>query len=227
MLRPKKHITKQKIKEDKFISKTLSTADWIKRHQRLLIFELVGIVVVLLVVSGIISSRRAAEREASLLVLQAGYMMESNALEESSRLLAEAIERYAGSRSAGRATFMLAQILFQTGQVDSSRTLYERYLRKYGDDEVLKTAARAGLAAAMEASGDLLGAAEAYRRSAEESRGMPRAAYYLFQAARCYRLAGDIAQAVATYELITEEYPNNAEADRARIEKAILARQGG
>jgi tetratricopeptide (TPR) repeat protein len=227
MLRPKKHITRQKIKEDKFITQTLQTADWVKRRQRPMILGSVALVVVAIMIMSLFAARRAAEREASILVLQAGYLIEMVDLSGARLQLSLARERYGGTRSAGRATFMLAQLLFQEGAVDSSRSLYQEYLDDYGHDDILRGAAEAGLAACLEESGDFLAAAEAYQDTAEKNRDQPSAAHYLMQAGRCYRLAGDLSQAVALYQRIADEYPNNAEADRARIEKALLERQRG
>jgi TolA-binding protein len=122
---------------------------------------------------------------------------------------------------------MLAQLLFHDGATDSSRTLYQRYLDRYGHDDLLKAAARAGLAACMEAAGEYAAAAEAYEESADSFGGSGNAAHYLLQAGRCHRLAGDNQAALSIYDRIAEEYPNNAEGDRARIERATLARQGG
>jgi TolA-binding protein len=227
MLRPKKHITRQKIKEDKFITRTLQTADWVKTRQKQLIYGAIAVAVLVFVVLGLTSARRATERQASLLVLQAGYAIDQSSYAAARGLLTEAVERYGSSRSGGRATFMLAQLLFHEGSTDSSRTLYQRYLDRYGHDDLLKAAARAGLAACMEAAGEFVAAAEAYEKSADSFRGSGNAAHYLLQAGRCHRLAGNDREALSIYDRITEEYPNNAEADRARIERAMLARQGG
>jgi len=227
MLRPKKHITRQKIKEDKFITQTLQTADWVKRRQRPLIAGGVAVVIVAVVVTSLISARRAAEREASALVLQAGYLIEAFDLAGARANLNEARVRYGGSRSAGRATFMLAQLLFQEGETDSARSLYQEYLSDYGQSDILRVGAEAGLAACLEEGGDFLAAAEAYRRTAERAPNKTNVARYLLQAGRCYRLAGDVAQAIEIYQHIADTYPNDAEGDRARIEKALLERQGG
>ena len=95
------------------------------------------------------------------------------------------------------------------------------------DGGLLEAAARAGLAACMEASGDYLGAAEAYLRTAERDDEQPQAPHYMMQAGRCFRLAGEVRRAAEIYEQIAREYPNSAEGDRARVERAILARQEG
>ncbi len=92
---------------------------------------------------------------------------------------------------------------------------------------MLESAARAGIAACTETSGDYLEAAGLYMEAADARRAQPGAASFLLQAGRCYRNAGNIQDARRIYERITNEFPDYAEADRAAIELAALAYKGG
>jgi len=227
MLRPKKHITRQKIKEDKFVTETLRAVEWMKRNQNKLIAGGAVAIIVAFVIWGSLSARQAAEREASLLTLRGGYELEQGSLDEARIHLLEAVERFGGTPSAGRATFMLGHIFFRQGATDSARGYFQQYLDRYAKQELLRAAAVAGIAACMEQQGDYPGAARTYEQAARDYKDHPKAAHYLLQAGRSYQLAGQIQQAIAVYERIKQDYPDMAEADRAAIEMAQLAHQGG
>ena len=227
MLRPKKHITRQKIKEDKFVTETLKAVGWMKGNQTRLAAGAVAALVAAVVIWGYVSARQEAEKEASLLTLQGGYALNIGNLELARDYLVEAVERFGRTPSAGRATLMLGHLYFRLGAVDTSRSYYELFLDKYAREKLLRASARAGVAACMEQVGDYEGAGRAYEQAAYDYRDHPKAAHYLMQAGRSYRLDGQALQAMAVYERIKEEYPEMAEADRAAIELAQLARQGG
>jgi tetratricopeptide (TPR) repeat protein len=227
MLRPKKHITRQKLKEDKFITRTLQVFNWIKRRQRELIIGLVAVVVVFLAWNGLRSAGRAAEREASLLLLQAGYAQDEGRTDVAREHLEFALDHYGRSRSGGRAAFLLAGNYFQSGAIDSAEATYKLYLRKNTKDPLLTAAARAGLAACRESRGEYEPAARAWQEAGAAYRNDATTPQYYMEAARCFRLAGRIPEALALYDRIQNEFPGRAEADRASIERAILARTGG
>lgn len=227
MLRPKKHITRQKIKEDKFVTETLKAVNWLKKNQRKITAGAVIAALGLLVLWGAVSARRAGERESSLLTLQGGYLLEAGNLMEARTLLLQAAEEYGNVPSAGRATFMLGQVYFRLGSIDSSRIYYMRYLKEFGRNSMMKAAATAGLAACLDQQENYLAAAEEYESAAREYSDHPQTASYLLQAGRCYRLAGQRDRAITVYEQIMQKYPDSAESDRASIEMAQLAFDGG
>ena len=176
---------------------------------------------------GYVSARQAAENEASLLTLQGGYALEFGDFDQARDLLVAAAERYGSVPSARRATLMLGHLFFRLGAIDTSRTYYELYLEKYSKGGMLRASSMAGVAACMEQLGSNTEAAEMYEKAAKENRGGQKSAHYLLQAGRAYRMAGQTQQAMTVYERLKLEYPNEAEADRAALELAQLARLGG
>ena len=227
MLRPKKHITRQKIKEDKFVTQTLRTVKWLKTNQRRLTFGGFGIVLAGIILWGSSSARGASEKEASLLTLMGGYAIEQQDLVQARTFLMQAAEGIGRVPSAGRATFMLGQVFFRLGSIDTAQVYYQRYLDRYGDVQLLKSSARAGIAACQEERGSFGQAAEGYEDAARLYRDHPVAARFLMQAARCYRLADQVPLALTLYERLKIDFPGTAEADRAAIEIARIAQEGG
>ncbi|MFC1595406.1 tol-pal system YbgF family protein [Gemmatimonadota bacterium] len=227
MLRPKKHITRQKIKEDKFVTKTLIAVAWLKKNQKRLTFAGLGIILGGIILWGSASARKAAEEEASLLTLMGGYALEQQDFQQARTFLLQAAEGFGRVPSAGRATFMLGQVFFRLGAIDTSQSYYQRYLDRYARIPLLKAAARAGISACQEELGNFTPAAEGYKEAARFEEGHPEAAHYLLQAARCYRLANNVPAAITLYEQLKIEFPESAEADRASIETAQLAQEGG
>lgn len=227
MLRPKRHITRKKLKEDQFVIRTYQTVSWLKRNQRSLIIAAIVLAIGILAFTGWRSSREAAEQRASVLALAGGYQFQSGDLDGARSSLTEAVTRYPGTASAGRATFLLAEILFQEGALDSARTFYQRFADRYAKDDLMKGGARAGLAAVAEQEGDYKQAADLYEQAARIGRTSGQMAGYLLEAARCRRLAGEKEEAISLYQRIKDDFPGAAEADRASIEMAALAYQGG
>jgi len=223
MLRPKKHITRQKLKEDKFVTETMKAVNWLKNNQKALTWGLIGAAVVVIILWGSFSARDAAEQEASILTLQAGYSLSANNLEQARDLLLQAVTEYGRVPSAGRATFMLGHVLFRLGQVDSARTFYSRYLDRYAKQPAFAAAATAGVAACLEQTGNWPGAARDYAEAARLLDDHLSAAGYLMSAGRCYTLAGESQQAITMYEQLKTRFPNSAEADRAAVLMAELA----
>ncbi len=226
MLRPKKHITRQKLKEDKFVTETMKVVNWLKSNQKVLTYGLIGAAVVIVILWGSLSAREAAEREASILTLQAGYALESNNLDQARILLLEAVENFGTVPSAGRATFMLGHVLFRLGQIDSARVFYDRYLNRFAKGRFFKAAATAGLAACLEQTGDWTEAAEQYTEAARLLGEHISAADYLLQAGRCWTLAGRTEQAITVYEQLTTRFPDSGQADRAAILRAEITANG-
>jgi len=161
-----------------------------------------------------------------MLVLQAGFAQDEGRPEAAQAHLEFALDHYGGSRSAGRAAFLLAGLYFQVGSIDSALTTYQLYIRKYAKDPLLTAAARAGLAACSESRGEYEPAARQWQAAGAAYSNDATTPQYYMQAARCYRLAGRIPDALALYDRIQNEFPGRAEADRAAIERAILARTG-
>ena len=186
-----------------------------------------GVVLVGIILWGSASARRAAEEEASLLSLMGGYALEQQDLHQARTYLLQAAEAYGKVPSAGRATFMLGQVFFRLGAIATSQVYYQRYLDRFGEVTLLKAAAQAGIASCQEEQGAFVAAAEGFERAARTLDSHSGAASYLLQAARCYRLASNIPEAMTIYELVKLEYPESAEADRAGIEAAQLELEGG
>jgi len=222
MLRPKKHISRKKIKEDRFVTLSFQVAGWIRAHRTPLMAAGIGVIVLIFAVAGLYSSRRAAEEQASLLALEGGYELSAGNLETAQRVLQEAVNRYPRTRSAGRASYMLAQVYFQMRDIDRAQELYEQYLKRHARDNLTRAGAQAGLGACHEQREDWTEAARAYETAARIINNPGMEASYLLRAARAWRLGGDTTRSVMLYDRLIQEHPFTAEADRASVEKAML-----
>ncbi len=226
MLRPKKHITRQKLKEDRFVTETMKAVNWLKKNQKLLMYGLAAFALIVVITWGALSAREAAEREASILTLQGGYALEANNLEQARVHLRQAVTEFGRVPSTGRATFMLGHVYFRLGQIDSARVFYSRFLDRFARDHLMRAAATAGLAACLEQEESWLAAADTYTEAARINSGHITSARWLLEAGRCYEQAGRSQAAIAAYEQLGREYPDSGEADRAAVLKAQLANGG-
>ena len=132
------------------------------------------------------------------------------------------IDEYAGTPSAAHGIILLANRYYRVGRYDEAEKLYERYIAEYGESQALLFAARTGVAACHEATGDLEGAATGYVAYADAHPNDRASAIALMDAARCYRVLGDTQQQGAVLGRVTRDFPTSPAAQRARQELQML-----
>ncbi len=124
-----------------------------------------------------------------------------------------------GSTSAGNlARFYAADALFRTGEYDRALEFFEDFER---EANYLGASALAGEAAVHEVKGDFERAGDLYRRAALLFPNTVVSPGYLVEAGRAYEQAGEYAEAVEVYGMVSDEYP---ESQQARNVDLLVAR---
>ena len=134
------------------------------------------------------------------------------------------LARYPSAAAAPQAAYDLGNLRYDASQYAAARAAYEVALAR-GATGTLRTLAQAGVGYTREAEGDFLKAIDAYRLGLT---GVgPRDFYYealLADLGRAQELAGQKAEAIATYQRVLKELP---QARRAEEIQARLRGLGG
>ena len=209
MLKPRKRISRQQIKEDKLITFTAKASEFYRRHSRN-ILAAAGIGIVLVVVVGFfINSRAQAEKAATFDLTLAKVEIGQRNYENAAQKLAEIVENYSGTRAAGDALFFLGNVHIDQRNYEQARDELNKYLDRYGNDPQFASSAIAGLGFIDEQEKQYREAAEKYLEAANKYPREYNAPQYLLNAGRCFALAGDLSNARETYKKILDIYPES------------------
>ncbi len=128
-------------------------------------------------------------------------------------------EQYSGTEAANLANFYAGSIFLSEGQFQKAVD----HLKKFSsDDYFVQSRAYALLGDAHLELGNTKDAISAYRKAVDHKENKFFAPRYLSKLAVAYEEAGDIANAIKTYEAIEEEYYESYEYTNARKHKARL-----
>ncbi len=221
MLKPRKRLTRRQIKEDKLVTYYFKVNDWVNRHAMQVLAG--AVVVILILLAGTLWSQkqRKAEGEASVELTKARIAYDQGQYKQAITVLEDLVTRHGSTRSGTTGLYYLANAYFNTGDYDAAQRYFEAYERK-GKDELLKAAAKAGVAACLEQKGEYLEAAKVYEETVKKYPKHFAAPQYLMDAGRNYALAGNLEDAKRVYQMITEKYPKSVLVSEAQIRLAEL-----
>lgn len=230
MLKPRKKVKKQELKEDKLVVTYYKAREFVEKNKKILSYILTGIVIV---VAGIIIYRNNVkaenERAEALLSKITGYYDNGDYKtaidgipQRNIQGLKYIVENYGGTNAGEIATYYLASAYFMLGDYDNAL----KYFKKYdGDDKLLFSASLAGIASVYEIKGEYKKAGEYFEKAAQRFRENILVPEYLYNAARNYKLAGEREKALRLYERIKKDYPNFAKIRDVEIYIASLKGQ--
>ena len=214
--------SKAELEEDRFLEWVLQAGEYVKSRAQLFIGGAVAVVAVIVIANFVQGQRVEARSQASELIFEADLAEQSGQIDRVVGISRQLIEEYAGTPAAAHGMITLANRYFTLGRYVDARELYQRYLDEHGDQPPLVFAARTGLAACLEAQGDLAAAARAFVDYADDHPDHPPSAMALMDGARCYRLLDDASRQRQVLERVIREYGQTPVARRARQELALL-----
>jgi TolA-binding protein len=193
---------------------------WWGQYQRIVLGALVGIVVVGAGAFFYLRTRSTQEEEASGQLAEASVLFWQGDYARSLELSKQIYGQFGGTPSGLEAHRLAGDNAFWNGDFKTAVAEYRRYLDK-AKPGMLTDAARRSLAYALESDGQTLEAAKLY----EELVGRldrVSSAEFLVAAARCYRLAGQPAEAIKRLERVDQEFGDTSYAQQARVELGEL-----
>jgi TolA-binding protein len=222
MLRPRKHISKQELKEDTLVTFYAKALKWVEDYRMMLIGGAVAIVVVVLGIFFYFQSSEDAEKAASVELAKATRIYESADIQNAIPLLSNLVKNYGSTYSGKLGRFYLANAFFQNKDYDNAKTNFEKFVSGFSGDSHFLAAAQGGAAACLEQKGQYAAAAEAYEKAADRYDEAVLAPQFLFKAARSYELAGQKAKSITMYKRVMEKYPKSPEKDDAQTQLSLL-----
>ncbi len=200
-------------------------ARWVTHNPMLALGALAGILATAAAIGGYEAWRRSREAEASAEVaaIQADFMRAMGAQpnqativepanaetaaatrREYAQRLLDAAERLAGTHAALAAQLQAGSLKSELGENEAALAAWRGAADAAPPDSVLGALARTRLAAGLEASGDVAGAAEAYLQAGGTAE-FPGRVLALGDAARCLAEAGQTARALEVFGGLSEE----------------------
>ena len=207
-VKPVQRIKKRELKEDKFVTSVLQAREYLEQNRKNII-KIAGasVLVVALVVAWVMSKSRAeyqASYELGIVLTSAQQADPASIAEDFSRIA----ERFSGTSAANEALLYTAQMKFMAEQTEEALEAYETYLKKGHKDRYLYPSALVGKAACLEDLRRFAEAAAAYLEAATANRDFFIAPKFHLDAARCFRLAGELDKAREQCDFIRAHYPD-------------------
>ncbi len=220
MLKPRKRLTKQKLKEDKFLVTVGKVSDWVDENQKFLYIGLFAILAVIVGSMYYTNSVKKSNNAASAELLKAMRAYERGDYQNSLALLNTLVETYSSTSSAKTGRFYLANTFYQLGDYTNAEQQFKKYASK-ADNDFFEAAALAGVAACLEQQQNYADAAEYYVKSAKLKTA--QASAFLLDAAKSYYQAGQVQMALNILSQLIEEYPDSPLKSDADLLKAMYS----
>lgn len=225
MLKPKKKITKQELKEDKFVKFTLQAKTYIdENYQKIMRIALgVGAVIIILVFYYYNSQETAKEANSQLGIAEIEY--KNGNLPKASERLERLINEYGDTDSADKGMFLLANIYYQQKRYEEARTYFDRFVSAYSGSNILLASGYAGLAACEEVTENFSEAAELYEQAANLAPDFPESDNYYYLSALCYKRAGEMDKARSIFEQLASEAKSSQRVKDAETQLVLMGKE--
>ncbi len=222
MLKPRRRLTRKQIKQDRFIATVVRSIRTVQRNSKRFAIGTAVVLVAVVAVVAVGQHRKGREVQSIEALGEAQMAKWAGKTEEALKLYQRVTQQFGGTRSAGEAWIALGNLYFEKGKVKEAAAAFQEYLKRYKDDPILIYTAWNGIAACLEQEGKYSEAAQKYKSFADRHQNSPWAARALWDAARCFRLAGSPQEAKMALEEIIDFYPNSPLSYRAKSEEKML-----
>ena len=222
MLKAKKKITKRELKEDKFVLFTIKVKDYIEDNAKLLMQMGIGLLIVIILVSFYVRSKKTANIEANTLLGKAQLANMQGNVNTAETVLKQLVEDFDGVTASGQGCFLLAKIYWEKDDTTNSKVYFKKYFEDYAEDNLLTSAAFAGYADCLLQEGNVKAAAEHYEQASKVDRQLPQTPSYLFSAASAYLEVQDFEKAKKLANDIVENYSTSDYKRKAEILLSVV-----
>ena len=215
-------LSKEELQEDEFVEGAVRFVEYVQENAQAFIAGLAGIVVVILGINYFIDAQEQSQADAAALLGDMLIAEQAGQKEEAIRTGEQLQTTYAGTIASAQATVLLGNIQFNSGNYAEAERHFQNYLQNYDPVDVLSLAANNGLAACLEAQGQVEQAAQRYEEIAARHKGLAAAGQAMMKAAWCYAQLGDRDKQRALLQSVIDEYARFPVAIRARTEIEML-----
>lgn len=215
-------LSKEELQEDEFVEGAVRLVEYVQENAQNFIAGLVGIVFIIMGINYFIQTQEQSQSEAAALLGDMLIAEQAGQKEEAIRTGEQLQTSYAGTIASAQATVLLGNLQFNSGKYVEAERHFENYLANYEPVDVLTLAASNGLAACLEAQGQVEQAAQRYEEIAARHKGLAAAGQAMLRAAWCYAQIGDRNKQRALLQSVIDEYARFPIAVRARAQIEML-----
>lgn len=188
-----------------------STYEFVSRNRTYIIGAVAALIVLVVAVSLILRAQAAERREIRSQMAEAVLLLQGMEYGRASLQLESLLERHSGGAIGRELRTLAATAAFMSGNHDRARDLYERIPKTAPAGSYEAQTAREGLAAVHETRGEFVQAAEIYEALAPEAFSEENEPLLLAHAARCYEMAGRVADVRRIGEMLQAEFAETNE----------------
>lgn len=225
MLKPKRKISKQELKEDKFVKFTLQAKSYLdENYQKIMRAALgIGAIIIILVFYYYNSQETAKEANSQLGIAEIEY--KNGNLAKASERLVKLIEDYEGTDSADKGMFLLANIYYQQKKYEDAQIYFDKFVDAYSGSNILLASGYAGLAACHEVTEDFSEAAELYEQAADLAPDFPESDNYYYLSALCYKRAGELDKARSIFKNLANDAKSSQRVKDAETQLVLMGKE--
>jgi TolA-binding protein len=225
MLKPKKKLSRKKIKEDKLLTSVNKGIDFFNENSKIIISSLIGILVIVTVSYLYVKSKQSANTAAAGRLILAVDIYNTQNYDQAIPALLNISEQFDGTQNAGIASYYLANSYYYKENFSEARKYFKKYIDDYGDDQMFNSTALAGIASCYAHEGNKEEAANYYQSAAEKNPDLFTAADYLFSAVQIFIEMDNIESAKQLLQKLIKHYDKSTKVNEAKMLLAELTTQ--
>lgn len=167
MLKPKRKITRKEIKKDPLLEKISQAETIIRKKPKQISYITIGLVVIIVLSFIIIRSKKMANREAAGELGIAELSIQIGDYDDAILRLEKLVDKYTGTKSAGMAEMLLAQIYLSKLDYENAEECFQKYINDFAHEDMALASVYNGLGICSEHNGNHKKAAEHFEKGAE------------------------------------------------------------
>lgn len=204
MLKPKKKITKKELKHDPMLDAMEQAKEFFEENSQQIYYAIGGLVVVILLVWGWMSSQTSTNNEAMLANTKAVIAATAGVDENVKMELENVVNEYGNNKFITQSSYELGVQMIKDGDFAGARNIFEGLASS--SDQLTRIAGKLKLAYVSEKEADYASAARLYNEVAALDAGK-NSEYAKVQAGYAFLAAGDAAAAAQIAEEVLSEEP--------------------
>ncbi|MBZ0264189.1 tetratricopeptide repeat protein [bacterium] len=226
MARAQKKLTKKELRQDPLMKTIEQTQGWLAIHGKTTAIAVIAVVVIAFGIGIFGNMKKAANADAMLNVAKVRKLLTEDNKEQAETLLKQTIDRYKGTQGGAEALYTLAELNLASDSTEKALELFNQFERQYGDEFFLNLSALDGKATSLENLERFEEAAKTYDKLVAKDKIGHLKPLALYNAGRCYNLAGKTDLAKNRYQQVIDKYEDDDTADQAERELALLDLKG-
>jgi tetratricopeptide (TPR) repeat protein len=196
-----------KIKEDRFVEfTTIELPQRVQQYRKQALMALGGIGAVAAIILGVIAAQNKKTQSANEVFGQALVAMDQGELSPAISHFQQLTEKYGGTDFGKYALYYMGDIYYRMNNYQGAIDQYRRFISSYSGKSFLSAAARKGLAASYQQTGDLEKAIKFYSEVLEKYPKDFSVPEVLLKRAHCYIKQGRLDLAKKDCERILVDY---------------------